>query len=96
MNKQHKEPTLVSRVEEAMDLADDFVNVAMIVAATKLTPNQVTASLHHLKKHKVADCLVSNGLWWFLTPGTDDRAKRVEERRPEDKPRRMRKNKILK
>lgn len=91
-NRQNRRPTCVTRVEQAMIQADDFVNLRGLVATTKLTLNQVSASLSHLHKCGAADCLESpDGLWWFLTPDTDTRARKIEERRPEDKPRRARK-----
>lgn len=91
--RQDKQPTCVSRVEQAMVEADDFVKLRGLMTATKLTLNQVSASLSHLHKYRAVDCLESpDGLWWFLTPDTDRRSKKVEERRPEDKPRRTRRS----
>lgn len=91
--RQDRQPTCVSQVEQAMIQANDFVNLRGLMAAAKLTSNQVSASLSHLHKYRAADCLESpDGLWWFLTPDTDTRTKKVEERRPEDKPRRTRRS----
>lgn len=91
--RQDRQPTCVSQVEQVMIQADDFVNLRGLMAATKLAINQVSASLSHLHKYRAAGCLESpDGLWWFLTPDTDTRTKKVEERRPEGKPRRTRRS----
>jgi hypothetical protein len=57
----------------------------------QLNVNQCSASLHHLQKYRAAQSMESDGhLWWYATPETDRRGFVVEERVPEDKPRRAR------
>lgn len=90
-NRNTKKPTCVSLVEAELSRIDDFATTKILVTATGLSANQVHASLHHLQKYKAADCVADHDkLWWFLTPATDTRVKKVEERRPEDQPRRSR------
>lgn len=78
-------------------LADDFLTLRMLVAKTGMTTNQVSASLSHLRSYHVVDVIeTEGGLWWFLTPDTDTRSRVVEERTPEDSPRRPRRRKVTK
>jgi len=87
-----KEPTCTSIVQTAVTAADDFVTAKWVVEATRLTPNQVSAALYHLKKYTFLSCFESDGkLWWFSTPETDTRSRTVERRAPEAKPRKTRK-----
>lgn len=77
-----KELTHTFKVEEALRAADDFLTAAMIVKATKLKPNQVSAALHNLRRYRVVDVVVQpNGVgWWFTLPPEDDvRSKHLEE-----------------
>jgi hypothetical protein len=91
-NRNTPKPTCTSVVEVAMSVADDFLTASMLIALTNLKRNQVTAALSTLKRRYFAvDCIASDGkLWWFLTPGTDTRSRKVEMRRPEDRPRNRR------
>lgn len=86
--KKEKVVPCVLRVETALKSIDDFASVKQLADATKLTSNQVGASLHHLRKHLAVDSVESGGkLWWFLTPGQDTRTFHLDERTPEEKPR---------
>jgi hypothetical protein len=79
------EPTWVSRVEDALRAADDFMSFAELAAATSANTNRLTAALHHLRKYRAVDSIDSGGrLYWFATPNTDTRCRRVELRRPEE------------
>lgn len=90
-NRKTPEPTYMSRVEEALNRADDFLTVAQIVEATRIDLHHVAACIWWLNKMKAIESLESDGqLWWFYTPEKDKRVKRIEMRRPEDKPRRTR------
>jgi hypothetical protein len=91
-----KEPTCISIVEEVLRLADDFVTAKMIFSRTKLSFNQISASLYSLKKYKAVDFVEnSDGLWWFCTPEYDTRSKHIEMRVKENKPRRTRRSKMV-
>lgn len=86
--KKEKQPPCVLKVEQALIARDDFTTCAQLAEITKLTRNQVTASLHHLKKHSVVESMESDGsLWWYMTPGLDTRVRHIDERTPEEKPR---------
>ncbi len=86
--KKDKQTPCVLKVEQALAARDDFTLLSTLVEMTKLTANQVGASLHHLKKYQVIDCMESDGrLWWYPTPGQDLRVRHLEERAPEEKPR---------
>ena len=79
------EPTWVSRVEDALRAADDFLPLGELMQLTGASYNRATAALHHLRRCHAADSVESGGrLYWFATPHTDTRARHVELRRPED------------
>lgn len=83
--KADMQPTWTFKVEKALKEADDFMSFEQLRAVTGATHNQMTATLHHLKKSRVVDALEGDGrLWWFLT-GEDKRTTKVEERTPEPK-----------
>lgn len=91
--KADKQPTYVFRVEEFLRLRDDFVRTRDVVEALKVSYNPVNAALFHLKKHRTVDAIEVEGtLWWMYTPESDTRTKHVEERTPEDHPRKVRKS----
>lgn len=80
-----KAPTWTSLVEEALRKADDFMGAEALRAATGANPRQLSAALHHLRQRRAVDSVESScRLWWFATPELDNRARVVEERRPED------------
>lgn len=94
-NRADAQPTWTSRVTEFLTKADDFATVGQIMAGTGANLNQTTAALHHLKNRHAVDCVASEGqLWWFATPGTDDRARVVEQRVPEEPGTRRRGSKV--
>jgi hypothetical protein len=87
-----KETTTTTLVLEALVRSDDFMTARQLVAATGRNGNQVSAALYDLRKYKAADCMVAGEmLWWYATPGSDQRTRVVEERSPETKPRKQRK-----
>ena len=68
----------------------DFLNEKQIAAFSGCNANQVSASLHHLRKHHAADVVIeADGRgWWFALPiENDTRSKVLLERTPESKPR---------
>ena len=90
-----KRPTWAYLVEEALRVADDFISVPSLRALTGANANQLSAALHHLQKCKTVDAVVAqDSLYWFYT-GEDPRCRHIEERTPEDKPRRARKGKVV-
>lgn len=94
MIRKRKEPTATSIVEAALATLDDFATCRQLQEVTGLDSNHVTASLHCFKRYHAAECLESAGqLWWYLTPLTDQRQKKVAERTPEAKPRKQRNRK---
>lgn len=80
-----KRPTDVSVVLDYLVKLDDFANKAMILEATKLPYDRLRPALAHLMKHHAIDCLIvnKNELWFFATPGDDDRT-RVASETPND------------
>lgn len=97
-NKADAKPTWTSLVEKALVESDDFMNMEQIVAATRASINQVSAALSHLAKRKAVEPVVGGNdkLWWFATPDTDDRSKKVEQRVPEEKGTRNRRKRATK
>jgi len=85
-----KRPTWTHLVEESLRTADDFMSMKAICLATGGSPNQVSAALYSLQSYRVVDCVASpEGLHWFFR-GEDSRCRSLEERTPEEKPRKMR------
>lgn len=90
--KAPKRPTWTHLVEEALRTADDFVSMKALCEQTKGSPNQVSAALYSLQSYRVVDCVASpEGLHWFFR-GEDSRCRSLEERTPEDKSRKPRRN----
>lgn len=86
-------PTHTSKIMDALThCAEDFMTTQQLVEATGSAYNQCTAALHHLRRRGAVDVVVeADGRgWWFATPSGDDRTRILEERAPEDKPRRSR------
>lgn len=86
-------PTHTSKVMDALThCAEDFMTTQQLMEATGSAYNQCTAALFHLRRRGAVDVVVeADGRgWWFATPGDDDRTRIIEERTPEDKPRRRR------
>jgi hypothetical protein len=83
-------------VFERLKRADDFMTVAQLQAAEPAeTYNRIQAALHHLRNYRAVECMESDGqLWWYATPDNDTRSKTVDERTPEQNPRRARKPRI--
>ena len=85
-----KRPTWTHLVTEALRTADDFLSMEALKAATGGNTGQVTAALFHLQKCRVVDSVGGpEGLFWFYR-GEDIRSRELDERVPEDKPRRQR------
>ncbi len=89
-----KETSKTCLVFAALKAHDDFMNYAMLMKETGISYNQVTAATHHLRKRRAIDCVVNpDGVaWWYPTPEYDNRTRHVDERAPELKPRKQRKN----
>lgn len=64
----------------------DFMNVAQLVEATGANYNQATAALFKLREYQAVDVVINgDGTgWWFATPETDLRGRRVVERKVEE------------
>lgn len=91
--RQSRIATWTSVTEDTLRIMDDFLSMQQIVALTGGASNQISAALYSLKMYLVVDCVISEGqLFWFLT-GLDTRVRVVEERTPEDKPRKTRRRK---
>lgn len=92
-----RRPTWTRLILATLVSADDFATAQQLCAATGANMNQASAALHHLRNRKAVDCLASDGqLFWFATPDTDDRARTVDERRPEEPGNRVRRAKVTK
>jgi DNA-binding transcriptional regulator GbsR (MarR family) len=77
-------PSLVSRVQDLLQAADDFLSLPQIQQQTGLSGPQVAASISHLRKFRVVDSVESNGcLFWFIT-GEDTRLREFRERVKEE------------
>lgn len=79
-----KAPTYQHRVEAELSAAGDFLTVENLVARTRIDKEHVFHALLSAHKYRAADFLKENGhTYWFATPSTDERSKRIEERAPE-------------
>lgn len=85
-----RKPTWTSLTVDALRIADDFMNVAQLVAATGGSANQIAAALHSLKGYRVVGAMESDGVLWFYLTGEDTRTTTVEARTPEPKGNRTR------
>lgn len=58
------------RVERHLRSLDDFATIPMIAAALGVARNQVSASLHNLRRVRCADVVIEpDGRgWWFALP----------------------------
>jgi hypothetical protein len=86
-------PTWTSRVEALFRKTDDFLSTADIKREIPdISLNQLGAAIHHLQKHGLLESVQGpkGCLHWFWTGAPDPRTRTIEERRPEDKPRRTR------
>lgn len=82
--RKERLPTHVSLVEQALSAADDFLLPSVICSATGLRPVEVRCVLTHLHAYKAANFMEEKGqTFWYLTPDSDTRTKRVAERKPE-------------
>lgn len=96
---REKRPTHTHLVMEALThWQNDFASIRELMEATGSKYNQVNAALFHLRKRRAVDVVIeSDGTgWWFATPDDDNRIRPIDERRPEDKPRRTRRDRITK
>lgn len=84
-----KEPTFILLVEKALQEANDFMLLSELMERTQLSTNRVTASLASLRSRKAADFMVEEHeyddihwivTYWYATPETDTRIRKVEER----------------
>lgn len=76
-----KKETDTSRVMRALLAADDFLTAHELQRRLLLDCNHVSAALYHLRKYKAADFVEApEALWWFATPESDTRQRKVHER----------------
>lgn len=93
---RRKQPTITYLVETMLRKTDDFMNHRMLMKETGAGYNQVHAACHHLRNRHVIDCIIdpSGKGWWYALPKEEDnRIKHYEERVPESKPRKKRREK---
>lgn len=93
-SRRDKRPTYTHLVLEALvHWPSDFAALRQLVQATGANVHQVSAALHHLRKRRAVDVVIeSNGDgFWYATPEEDDRLRTLEERTPEERPRKPRK-----
>lgn len=82
--KANKRPTWTHLTLEALRVADDFMSLEQLRAATGASMNQQTAALHHLQKVGAVEAVDAGGHpFWFFT-GIDRRTFALEERTPEE------------
>lgn len=90
---KQKEPTWTALVLATLRAQEDFLDIRMLMAHTGGSYNQVNAACHHLRSKRAVDVVVEKDGhgWWFALPEEQDtRSKRVDERTPETKPRKLR------
>lgn len=78
--------------------ADPYLTArAICTRLPQCSMNQILAALSHMRDcHAVAFETDAGEAYWYATPETDQRASRVQERTPEEKPRRKRRPKAKK
>lgn len=91
--KRNKQPTWTSLALELLMKRDDFLTTQQVAAEIGAEYNQASAALHHLRQRHAVDILIDKGIgYWFATPDGDDRSFHLDERTPENKPRRPRRS----
>lgn len=77
-------PTITSRIERVLRDADDFVRAPAIVAAIADPDVRIDAVLNCLQvlhRRKAANFVhEGRATFWYLTPETDERVRRLEEK----------------
>ncbi len=92
MRRVNKEETCTHKIQTLLENEDDFMTARQIMEKTKLNYNQVTATLSHFKKRKVAASIESNNKVYWYAIGEDTRTFTLEERQKEEKGNRCRKH----
>jgi hypothetical protein len=78
-------------------IRDDFMTLEQIRTTTGAGRHTLEVALDHMRKRRaVAAMEVDGTLWWYATPGEDNRSRVVEERAVEHLPRRRRRTKANK
>lgn len=89
MSRRHRdaEPSCVSLVEAELGDGEFHSRRELKQRLSKLSPAQISASLIWLRRAGAADCVIEpDGQdWWLLTPATDQRVRKIEERVKEEK-----------
>lgn len=77
-----RSPTYTSRIERVLADADDFVAFgALRETLPDIPKGELYSSLNFLKRMKAVDFLHSEGqTFWFLTPSTDTRQRKLAEK----------------
>lgn len=96
--RKQPEPTHTHKVFDALcRMRDEFLTMRDLVILTGSNMNQVSAALHNLRQYHAADVVVQGRIGhWFATPDSDLRTRPVEQRTPEDMPRKKRKPRATK
>lgn len=76
------------KVDDALQQADDFMTVAQLCEATKLSPKAVMTALRWLVEARAAESIAQQGhLYFMASPETDTRVRTYDQHRKEDEPR---------
>lgn len=95
MIRRRKDPTFTHLVFEHLVKVDDFRTAQQLQQELSIASNRVSAALHSLRTYDAVTAMAADErLWWYATPISDTRSRRVDERAPELKPRRPRKRKV--
>lgn len=80
---RYKQISYTTRILEVIP-QDDFINGAQIRARCPVSLNQLSATLHFLRKHQAIDVVIDkDGVgWWFATPKLDQRYRIITEHKP--------------
>lgn len=92
----YKVPTWTSLVLDELIRADDFRTLRELVVCVGGTSNQISAALWLLTQRKAVGCEICNGVsYYYATPEYDTRIRKMGERTPEMRPRKLRRKRVV-
>jgi len=94
-SRRDKQPCITLVLLGLMREYDDFITARELQDLSGYNVNQVSASLYHFLKYKIAEKVESAGETYYYLTQHDTRSRVLEERTPEEKPRARRRSKPI-